>query len=205
MLTEVFLADPLMGAIAGAAPDPRAALDHLHRVELTDRYLSTDPARRAGAVVDLAVAAGADGEERLLGVTLWDAPAVGGAGDPSGPLGPGDEPPAGLDLGLLGGAWDLVLTDGAQCEAARPPEPHWYLHMVAVAARARGTGTGTALLRHGLERVDAQGVAAHLESTTPGSRRLYERLGFALRTVLDHEPLPVYWAMTRAARASGRG
>ena len=32
LLTDVFLPDPLMSAIVAAAPDPRAALDHLHRV-----------------------------------------------------------------------------------------------------------------------------------------------------------------------------
>lgn len=29
LLTDVFLPDPLMSAIVAAAPDPRAALDHL--------------------------------------------------------------------------------------------------------------------------------------------------------------------------------
>ncbi|WP_194949802.1 GNAT family N-acetyltransferase [Actinomyces trachealis] len=212
LLTDVFLIDPLMSTIAAAAPSPRTALEHLHRVELADRYLSADAARRAGSVVDLAVGIGSDGEERVLGVALWDAPVPPGAqGDPAGPLGPGDAPPAGLDHALLGNAWGLVLLDGAQCEAARPEQPHWYLYMVAVAPQARGSGTGTALLRHGLERVDAGDDVAHLESTSPGSRRLYERLGFRQVAVLDHEPLPVYWAMTRPAHPahpahpSGRG
>lgn len=201
LLTDVFLTDPLMSTIAAAAPSPRAALEHLHRAELADRYLSADAARRAGSVVDLAVSVGSDGEERVLGVALWDAPVLPGVeGDPAGPLGPGDEPPAGLEPALLGDAWGLVLLDGAQCEAARPGQPHWYLYMVAVAPQARGSGTGTALLRHGLGRVDAGGWVAHLESTSPGSRRLYERLGFRQTAVLDRQPLPAYWAMTREAR-----
>ena len=206
LLTDVFLTDPLMSVIAAAAPSPRTALEHLHRVELADRYLSPEASRRSGSVVDLAVATGPDGEERVLGTALWDAPVPSGAqGDPAGPLGPGDTVPAGLDPALLGDAWDLVLLDGAQCEAARPRAPHWYLYMVAVAPQARGTGTGTALLRHGLERVDAGGDVAHLESTSSGSRRLYERLGFREAAVLDREPLPVYWAMTRSQRGSGLG
>ena len=36
LLTEVFLADPLMSAIAAAAPAARPALDHLHHLELAD-------------------------------------------------------------------------------------------------------------------------------------------------------------------------
>lgn len=205
LLTDVFLVDPLMSTIIGAAPEPRAALEHLHHVELSATYLNPDHPASLG---DLAV----DDSGRLLGVALWDAPDPAGAdssdhtatptspANPAGPLGPHGEPPAGLDLELLGDAWELCLLDGTMCEAERPAEPHWYLYMIAVAPEARGTGTGSALLRHGLERVDADGVPAHLESTSPGSRRLYERLGFEQVAVLDAPPLPsAYWAMTRPA------
>ena len=92
----------------------------------------------------------------------------------------------------------------AQCEAHRPAEPHWYLYMVAVAPAARGRGIGGRLLGHGLKRVDAEGLPAHLESTTPGSRRLYERFGFRQVAELAGSGLPVYWAMTRPARTGGR-
>ena len=197
LLTGVFLDDPLMSAVAAAAPDPRAALGPLHRVELAAHYLAADPAARADSRVVLAVDA-ASGEP--LGVALWDAPS---STDVVGPLGPGNEPPPGLDLDLLGGAWELCLADAAQCEAHRPAEPHWYLYMVAVAPAARGRGIGGRLLGHGLKRVDAEGLPAHLESTTPGSRRLYERFGFRQVAELAGSGLPVYWAMTRPARTGG--
>ena len=106
-------------------------------------------------------------------------------------------------MDLLGGAWELCLADAAQCEAHRPAEPHWYLYMVAVAPAARGRGIGGRLLGHGLRRVDAEGLPAHLESTTPGSRRLYERFGFRQVAELAGSGLPVYWAMTRPARTGG--
>lgn len=197
LLTGVFLDDPLMSAIAAAAPEPRAALGHLHQVELAAHYLAADPTARADSRVDLAVDA-ASGDP--LGVALWDAPS---STDVVGPLGPGNEPPPGLDLDLLGGAWELCLLDAAQCEAHRPAEPHWYLYMVAVAPAARGRGIGGRLLGHGLKRVDAEGLPAHLESTTPGSRRLYERFGFRQVAELAGSGLPVYWAMTRPARTGG--
>ena len=197
LLTGVFLDDPLMSAIAAAAPEPRAALGHLHRVELAAHYLAADPAARADSRVDLAVDAAGGAP---LGVALWDAPS---SADVVGPLGPGNEPPPGLDLDLLGGAWELCLADAAQCEAHRPAEPHWYLYMVAVAPAARGRGIGGRLLGHGLKRVDAEGLPAHLESTTPGSRRLYERFGFRQVAELAGSGLPVYWVMTRPARTGG--
>ena len=197
LLTGVFLDDPLMSAIAAAAPEPRAALGHLHRVELAAHYLAADPAARADSRVDLAVDAAGGAP---LGVALWDAPS---SADVVGPLGPGNEPPPGLDPDLLGGAWELCLLDAAQCEAHRPAEPHWYLYMVAVAPAARGRGIGGRLLGHGLKRVDAEGLPAHLESTTPGSRRLYERFGFRQVAELAGSGLPVYWAMTRPARTGG--
>lgn len=197
LLTGVFLDDPLMSAIAAAAPEPRAALGHLHQVELAAHYLAADPTARADSRVDLAVDA-ASGDP--LGMALWDAPS---SADVVGPLGPGNEPPPGLDLDLLGGAWELCLADAAQCEAHRPAEPHWYLYMVAVAPAARGRGIGGRLLGHGLKRVDAEGLPAHLESTTPGSRRLYERFGFRQVAELAGSGLPVYWAMTRPARTGG--
>ena len=65
LLTKVFLDDPLMSAIAAAAPEPRAALGHLHRVELAAHYLAADPAARADSRVDLAVDA-ADLSQALI-------------------------------------------------------------------------------------------------------------------------------------------
>ena len=94
---------------------------------LSAHYLAADPAARADSRVDLAVDA-SSGDP--LGVALWDAPS---SADVVGPLGPGNEPPPGLDPDLLGGAWELCLLDAAQCEAHRSAEPHWYLYMVAVA------------------------------------------------------------------------
>ena len=188
LLTDVFLVDPLMSTIIGAAPEPRAALEHLHHQELSATYLNPDHPASLG---DLAV----DDAGRLLGVALWDAP------DPAGPLGPHGEPPAGLDLELLGDAWELCLLDGTMCEAERPAEPHWYLYMIAVAPGARGTGTGAALLRRGLERVDAQGTVAHLEATTRRAASFYGRHGFVDSAILNSEGrLPDYWAMTRPKR-----
>ncbi|MGW4463332.1 GNAT family N-acetyltransferase [Micromonospora sp. NPDC004704] len=57
-------------------------------------------------------------------------------------------------------------------------EPHWYLQLMVVLPDHRGRGLGGAMLAHQLARVDADGVAAYLEASTPRNRRLYERHGF---------------------------
>ncbi|OUE01908.1 Acetyltransferase (GNAT) family protein [Clavibacter michiganensis subsp. michiganensis] len=57
--------------------------------------------------------------------------------------------------------------------------PHWRLAEVGVGAAARGLGVGSALLAHGLARVDADGSAVYLESSTERNRALYLRNGFA--------------------------
>ncbi|MWJ86787.1 N-acetyltransferase, partial [Clavibacter michiganensis subsp. michiganensis] len=64
-------------------------------------------------------------------------------------------------------------------DRARPGLPHWRLAEVGVGAAARGLGVGSALLAHGLARVDAEGSAAYLESSTERNRALYLRNGFA--------------------------
>ncbi|GAA1580712.1 hypothetical protein GCM10009678_74270 [Actinomadura kijaniata] len=83
--------------------------------------------------------------------------------------------------------------------AARPTSPHWYLADIAVDDRARGLGVGSALLAHRLAAIDRQCLPAHLEATTPHSRRLYTRFGFQETARVDIPSSPA--AMTRPAAA----
>ncbi|MEQ8858895.1 MAG: N-acetyltransferase [Pseudomonadales bacterium] len=65
-----------------------------------------------------------------------------------------------------------------------PPQPHWYLPLIGVDPACQGRGLGAALMRHAVERCDADGVAAYLESSNPRNISLYERHGFeALGTI----------------------
>lgn len=56
--------------------------------------------------------------------------------------------------------------------------PHYYLSLLGVSRAARGRGLGMALLAENLERIDAEGAAAFLESSNPGNNERYERKGF---------------------------
>lgn len=81
-----------------------------------------------------------------------------------------------------------------------PEEPHWYLYTLAVSPNVQGRGIGSQLLTHGLARADESGFGSYLEATSPGSQRLYERHGFAVKQEI---PTPDAWAneigMFRAA------
>lgn len=61
-----------------------------------------------------------------------------------------------------------------------PEEPHWYLAVVGSDPLVRGAGFGQALMRSRLERCDAEGAPAYLESSHPDNIPYYQRFGFDL-------------------------
>ncbi|MFG2712854.1 GNAT family N-acetyltransferase [Streptomyces goshikiensis] len=87
-----------------------------------------------------------------------------------------------------------------------PQEPHWYLAVLGADPAAQGRGHGAALLRSGLAKADAEGVATYLESSKASNLPFYEHFGF---TVLGEVELPgggpTLWAMRRAPRPVGAG
>lgn len=63
--------------------------------------------------------------------------------------------------------------------------PHWYLAIVAVAPDAQCRGLGTQVLAPMLERCDAEGLPAALDTSAPDNVGFYERLGFAVHAEAD--------------------
>lgn len=61
-----------------------------------------------------------------------------------------------------------------------PEEPHWYLAVIGSDPLVRGAGFGQALMRSRLERCDAEGAPAYLESSHPDNIPYYQRFGFDL-------------------------
>ncbi|APA98539.1 GNAT family N-acetyltransferase [Nocardia seriolae] len=85
--------------------------------------------------------------------------------------------------------------------AAHPREPHWYLAAIGTLPGVRGCGYGRALLDSRLERCDAEGLPAYLESSKPANVPYYERFGFETDGTLDAtDGGPPLWPMWRTPR-----
>jgi len=82
-------------------------------------------------------------------------------------------------------------------EKHHPAEPHWYLAVLGTDPAAQGTGLGGALLRSRLDRTDAAGLPAYLESSKPENVPYYERFGFRVTQELalpgDAPPVWLMW------------
>ncbi|AFM18130.1 acetyltransferase [Mycolicibacterium chubuense NBB4] len=82
-----------------------------------------------------------------------------------------------------------------------PEEPHWYLAVIGSDPGVRGTGFGQALMASRLDRCDAEGAPAYLESTKESNVPYYLRFGFEVTgelTVPDGGP--TMWQMWRSPR-----
>ncbi|GAA2271471.1 GNAT family N-acetyltransferase [Glycomyces scopariae] len=91
---------------------------------------------------------------------------------------------------------------GAALAQRHPVDPHLYLAVMGVAAGFQGRGIGSALLERRLELADRDGEAAYLEASSPGSRALYLRHGFAdLGEPVRFEDAPPIFPMWRNAAA----
>lgn len=162
-LALAFTDDPWIRAHCAADEGLTQRLHDGYRMLLGEDWLEH-------AVVDVAELI--DGEQReLLGLAIWEHPAA-DAEDLS------RQAAQARAKELMGMDPEIEEADHRTTQRLHPQEPHWTLEMLTVVPAAQGRRVGSRLLAHGLERAGDMPVA--LESTTPGSRRLYERCGFEL-------------------------
>jgi len=110
------------------------------------------------------------------------------------------------DLELLRGllhprlVWRMPLSVAGLLgvERKHPDSPaHWYLAVLGTDPPAQGRGLGSAVLAPVLERCDADGVAAYLESSKERNIDFYARHGFRVTAELRLPRGPTVWPMWR--------
>jgi GNAT superfamily N-acetyltransferase len=104
-------------------------------------------------------------------------------------------------LGIFGwnGARHVTATMDL-IEKHHPHEPHWYLQVVGTDPAKQGKGYGGVVIRRQLERADAAGMPAYLESSKDANIPIYQSLGFEVTGEIQAPDGPKLWSMWRKAR-----
>ena len=91
-------------------------------------------------------------------------------------------------------------------EHCHPHEPpHYYLAVLGTRPDQQGMGIGSSLLRPVLDRCDAEGLGAYLESSKQQNIPFYRRHGFAVTAEIRLPGGgPIVWPMWRDPRAPTR-
>jgi ribosomal protein S18 acetylase RimI-like enzyme len=97
------------------------------------------------------------------------------------------------------------LADFHRMEQAHAEQPeHWYLSILGTDPAHQGGGIGASVLQPVLDRADADGVGAYLESSKESNIAFYRRFGF--QVVREHEfhaGGPTVWLMWRDPKPPG--
>ena len=83
--------------------------------------------------------------------------------------------------------------------AVSPPEPHWYLGVLATHPQGQRQGLASAVLTPILSEADRLGLACCLETSTADNRRFYEGRGFTQATDVVVPGGPPTWWLRRPA------
>lgn len=109
---------------------------------------------------------------------------------------------AGPMLAVVGLGPTLVRALRAERKSAEHHDttPHWYLDALGCDPVAQGAGHGAALVAHGLERADADGIPTRLTTQTPDNVSYYRRFGFEVAAEDAIPRGPHIWYLERAPR-----
>ncbi len=111
-------------------------------------------------------------------VALWRAPGFDHTGATDDPEAQAAVAAAFLDGPFEPGELERFGVLGEAMAGAHPHEEHWYLNVVSTLPSRQGHGLGSTILRAVLDRCDADGRPAYLESSNPRNVSLYLRHGF---------------------------
>ena len=104
------------------------------------------------------------------------------------------------DLAGLGRNFGAAMRLLQSVDRARPHDEHWYLATLGTDPPRQGQGVGSALLRGVLERADAEGIPAYLESSKERNLPFYRRHGFEVTGEIHTPDGPTLWLMWRDPR-----
>ena len=90
-----------------------------------------------------------------------------------------------------------VLRYLAAVSAKHPKTPHYYLGVLGTDPPLQGKGLGSAVMRPVLDRCDADGIPAYLESSKERNVPFYRRHGFEVTEELRSPGAPTLWLMWR--------
>ncbi len=90
---------------------------------------------------------------------------------------------------------------GEALRGTHPHEPHWYLNVLGTAPQHQGQGLGGDVIRPVLDRCDADGARAYLESSNARNLPFYRRHGFVDAGEIHVEDGPTLTKMWREPRS----
>lgn len=102
-------------------------------------------------------------------------------------------------LPWVGSGLGRAIRSDTTMKEHKPREPHWYLEVLSVEPARQRRGYGSALLAPGLERCDAEGTPAYLETQREANVPYYRRFGFELLEEVTIPGGPPLWTMWRPA------
>jgi GNAT superfamily N-acetyltransferase len=132
-----------------------------------------------------------DDHDRVASVAVWMLPDSSVPESAWATIGP-------VQRKYEGDRHDASLAAEATVAPLRPTAPHYYLGAVGTRADRQRQGFGTAVLEPVLERADADGRPAFLETSAESNVGFYSRLRFEVVVELDiPDRGPHVWAMLR--------
>jgi GNAT superfamily N-acetyltransferase len=182
-LASAFSEDPLFSWMAGAGPNK--PLQPKMRI-LFDTFLKLDLKRSEHLVFT---------DEDSIGVAIWKAPNKWKVptGDMVRAL-PALLRAFGTKAPRMIGALNAI-------EKVHPKEEHYYLEALGTRQDMQSKGLGSAVMRHTLDRCDAEGLPAYLESSNPRNVPFYARHGFDVTgEIVVGKGAPTVTAMWREPR-----
>ena len=182
-LASAFAEDPLFAWMAGAAPT--RALEPKVRI-VFDVFVKLEFERDDHLVFT---------DDAGIGVAIWKAPNKWkmSTGDMFRAL------PA--MLRALGTKTPRMISAFNAIEKVHPKEEHYYLEALGTRQDMQSKGVGSAVIRHMLDRCDAEGLPAYLESSNVRNVPFYARHGFvSTGEIVVGKDAPTVTAMWRDPR-----